>query len=667
PVLNDCQGAWGRQFEGWEAGATCGPYGPKPRAQNITCNEQGMITAMVMTDMNIQGFLPQSLGNLTSLTRLSLDHNSLGHSIPSSFVNLTNLRKLSLGFNRFMNGPIPEYIGSLERLETLDLGLMALTGSIPSTIGRLTNLTLLDVSINELNGSIPESIGMLTRLSALYIQQTYFSGILPPSLGNLTKLIDLNLNGTSLTCPPSGTSCEVQQHLNSAFCKACPDFCSICVAPPPAPPSEANSASQGGLPTAAIASIAAAAVAALLLATLIGALLWRRHRGGEAFSKAAPTSKVDSKGSTEAAASAAAAAAAAVGSGKEGVVVEVEAARADVCGEYSLEDMAAATGEWAERNRIGSGSFGDVYRGVNPHGGSEVWAVKRARVLTNDFQREVREMASKHHPNLVRLLGYCIAFDPATRTMEQILVYEFMPNHDLDTWIAPGAATPLSLRQRMDILIGVAKGLQYLHDFGIVHRDIKPANILLSSAMQAKIADFGLVKLNGGTAAGTTVAATRVMGTPGYVDPAYCKSHKATPMADVYSFGVVMLVVITGRKAVQEVEGGHVNLKQWVEPLVASNSIAAFKDPRLDAPDDILLRLARLALSCTAMPTASRPSMGKVLGELVAVRGEIVGEEVDKVASRIDSEIDTSSDLDFNASIARAHQIAMQSGSSDTV
>ncbi|CAI7903584.1 unnamed protein product, partial [Closterium sp. NIES-53] len=104
-----------------------------------------------------------------------------------------------------------------------------------------------------------------------------------------------------------------------------------------------------------------------------------------------------------------------------------------------------------------------------------------------------------------------------------------------------------------------------------------------------------------------------------------------------------------------------------VEPLVASNSVTALRDPSLDAPDDILLRLARLALSCTAMPTASRPSMGKVLGELVAVRGEIVGEEVDKVASRIDSEIDTSSDLDFNASIARAHQIAMQSGPSDTV
>ncbi|CAI5473165.1 unnamed protein product [Closterium sp. Yama58-4] len=80
----------------------------------------------------------------------------------------------------------------------------------------------------------------------------------------------------------------------------------------------------------------------------------------------------------------------------------------------------------------------------------------------------------------------------------------------------------------------LSKGLQYLHDFGIVHRDIKPANILLDAKMHAKIADFGLVKLTRGTAMGTSVAATRVMGTPGYVDPAYYKSHKATPVADVY-------------------------------------------------------------------------------------------------------------------------------------
>ncbi|CAI5457384.1 unnamed protein product [Closterium sp. Yama58-4] len=153
--------------------------------------------------------------------------------------------------------------------------------------------------------------------------------------------------------------------------------------------------------------------------------------------------------------------------------------------------------------------------------------------------------------------------DLAEESAFQVLVYEFMANRDLETWIGPGAPSHLSLLQRLDVLIGVAKGLQYLHDFGIVHRDIKPANILLGAKMQAKIADFGLVKLTEVTATGTSVAATRVMGTPGYVDPAYYKSHKATPAVDVYSFGVVMLVIISARKAVHVSETSQISLRQW--------------------------------------------------------------------------------------------------------
>ncbi|GJP82551.1 hypothetical protein CLOP_g12794 [Closterium sp. NIES-67] len=109
--------------------------------------------------------------------------------------------------------------------------------------------------------------------------------------------------------------------------------------------------------------------------------------------------------------------------------------------------------------------------------------------------------------------------------------------------------------------------------------------------MKAKIADFGLLRYS----EGTSVAATRVMGTPGYVDPAYCRSQKATPMADVYSFGVVMLTVLTARKAVFSMEAEQ----------------AAFKDPHLEALDRLVLQLARLALSCIAMPTASRPSTSR--------------------------------------------------------
>ncbi|CAI5990446.1 unnamed protein product [Closterium sp. NIES-65] len=223
----------------------------------------------------------------------------------------------------------------------------------------------------------------------------------------------------------------------------------------------------------------------------------------------------------------------------------------------------------------------------------------------------VKEMASKHHPHFVRLLGYCIDIDLSTRLMEQILVYEFMPNHDLESWIDSGVSHPLSLRQRLDVLIGVAKGLQYLHDFGIVHRDIKPANILLDAKMQAC---------------------------------QYC-CQDCRLWACEACFGVVMLVVITARKAVHVTEDNQINLKQWVASLVDSGAVLAFKDPHLDAQDDLVLRWARLALSCTAMPAASRPSMNQVLWELVKLKQEASGAHeghVGEAKSRIDMELGSS-------------------------
>ncbi|CAI7794645.1 unnamed protein product [Closterium sp. NIES-54] len=175
---------------------------------------------------------------------------------------------------------------------------------------------------------------------------------------------------------------------------------------------------------------------------------------------------------------------------------------------------------------------------------------------------------------------------------------------------------------------------------------------------------FGLVKLTGGTAMGTSVAATRVMGTPGYVDTAYYKSHKATPAADVYSFGVVILVVISASKAVHVSESSQISLKQWIAPFVESGAMPVFKDPGLDAPDDLVLRLARLALSCTAMHVASRPSMNQVLGELVKLKQEAFGAHVSEAISRIDMEIGSSiGSSGFTAEMARAQSDGMQSDS----
>ncbi|CAI7805098.1 unnamed protein product [Closterium sp. NIES-53] len=209
------------------------------------------------------------------------------------------------------------------------------------------------------------------------------------------------------------------------------------------------------LSAGAIAGIVAAAVCDLLLLLLTGVLLYRRGCMKEEGMSAAAT------------------AAAATAGGKEGgVVVDPEAARPQVCQEYSMEELAKATAEWAEGKKIGSGGFGDVYKGVSPH-----------------------------------------------------------------------------------------------------------------CSMQ-------------------------------------------------------------------------------VAPLVASSDVAAFKDPHLDALGDLVERMARLALTCTAMPTASRPTMGQVLVDLVKMKEEVVGDRVDSIASHIDKEMDISSHLDFNAEIAQAQDTAEKIASS---
>ncbi|CAI6001526.1 unnamed protein product [Closterium sp. NIES-65] len=157
----------------------------------------------------------------------------------------------------------------------------------------------------------------------------------------------------------------------------------------------------------------------------------------------------------------------------------------DVCEQFSLQQMLTATNNWSEENVLGKGGFGIVYKGRSPQG--QLWAIKRSTIMTNDFETEVRAMASLHHTHLVRLLGFCLDQNVETGKQEQILVYEFMANRDLEYHIHR-TKRPLSLRQRLRLAQGAAEGLAYLHGFDtpIVHRDIKPANILVSADMQAK-------------------------------------------------------------------------------------------------------------------------------------------------------------------------------------
>ncbi|CAI6006906.1 unnamed protein product, partial [Closterium sp. NIES-64] len=496
-----------------------------------------MLRNLVAAHNRLNGSIPESIGSTINLQVLSIWKNNLSGSIPESIGSLTKLSSLDLSDNQFV-GAVPEGIGNMKYIRKLDLSNNHLTGTLPTTLSRLSGLQQLFLNRNNLNGSFPLWITQMSSVAWLYLSDNNFSGPLPAALGGSKGLVFLETSGSGLTCPPDASSCVVRQTNYSAFCLDCHEFCATCIrdqspsssrivaSPPPSPsPNQTvNNSSNSSLSSPSLASPSGLSVgavigivtAAVLLVPLLLASAWCLAAHFKISTQDSPSPQLGNATTP--------------------------------CRRYSLAAVARATNNWSKECLLGSGSYGDVYRGVCPEDGTTLWAVKRAKVITADFHREVAQMATKHHPNLVRLLGYAVGGHVNTR-VENILVYEFIANGDLRQWIAPDAPTSLTLQQRVGILLGVARGLEYLHSFGLVHRDIKPANILIDAHMQAKVADFGLVHVGEGTATGTTTGFTRVLGTVGYVDPAYSLTHNATTSADVYSFGVLMLVMLSGRGA----------------------------------------------------------------------------------------------------------------------
>ncbi|CAI5459808.1 unnamed protein product [Closterium sp. Yama58-4] len=286
----------------------------------------------------------------------------------------------------------------------------------------------------------------------------------------------------------------------------------------------------------------------------------------------------------------------------------------DVCQEFSISEILQATDNWSSDNVLGKGGFATVYKGVSRRG--ELLAVKRVELMSNEFENEVRAMASLRHDNVVRLLGFCLHQSTESGRQEQILVYEFMANGDLQHQLH-GNRSSLSLHQRMKMAQGAAEGVAYLHSFTppIVHRDLKPGNILIGDNFQAKIADFGLLKkLTHADDGGDT---TRVAGTPGYVDPDYNRTHVVTEKSDVYSFGVVLLQLLTGHAP--QVEGTNRVICGWASSKVQAYEFASLKDPKLDAPEEAVVELADIALDCVKVPGCRRPDMKDVARRLHAI------------------------------------------------
>ncbi|KAJ1261732.1 hypothetical protein BS78_09G053600 [Paspalum vaginatum] len=280
-----------------------------------------------------------------------------------------------------------------------------------------------------------------------------------------------------------------------------------------------------------------------------------------------------------------------------------------------LPALRAATDNFAESNKLGEGGFGAVYKGVLSEG--QQVAVKRLSLGSTqgitELKTELVLVAKLKHKNLVRLIGVCLEED------EKLLVYEYMPNRSLDTILFDSQKSKeLDWWKRLNIVNGVARGLQYLHEesqLKIVHRDLKPSNVLLDSDYTPKISDFGLAKLfDMDQSQGVT---SHIAGTYGYMAPEYAMHGQYSVKSDVFSLGVLILEMVTGRK-----NSNFSNSEQSVDLLSlvwehwTTGTIEELLDPfllaRHRAPPDQMAKLVNIGLLCVQDSPADRPLMSSV-------------------------------------------------------
>ncbi|XP_050879113.1 probable LRR receptor-like serine/threonine-protein kinase At5g10290 isoform X2 [Lathyrus oleraceus] len=492
----------------------------------------------------------------------------------------SNVVQVSLAFMG-LTGTLTPRIGALKRLTTLSLQGNSITGEIPKEFGNLTSLVRLDLENNVLTGEIPSSLGNLKKLQFLTLSQNNLKGTIPESLSSLPNLINLLLDSNDLrgqipeqlfNVPKYKYVCFTGNKLNCGV-----SYQHLCTS---------DNANQGSSHKSKVGLIVGTVIGLILL-LLLGSLLffWCKGYKREVF---------------------------------EDVPGEVD--RRITLGQikkFSWRELQIATDNFSEKNVLGQGGFGKVYKGVLADG-TKI-AVKRLTDYESPggdqaFQREVEMISVAVHRNLLRLIGFC-----STPT-ERLLVYPFMQNLSVASRLRelkPGESV-LNWATRKGVALGTARGLEYLHeqcDPKIIHRDVKAANILLDGDFEAVVGDFGLAKL---VDVRRTNVTTQIRGTMGHIAPEYLSTGKSSEKTDVFSYGVMLLELVTGQRAIdfsRLEDEDDVLLLDHVKKLQREKKLDAIVDSNLKKEYNIeeVEMIVQVALLCAQGMPEDRPAMSEVV------------------------------------------------------
>ncbi|XP_022732108.1 L-type lectin-domain containing receptor kinase I.8-like [Durio zibethinus] len=284
---------------------------------------------------------------------------------------------------------------------------------------------------------------------------------------------------------------------------------------------------------------------------------------------------------------------------------------------FSYKTLYKATKGFKDKQLLGSGGFGKVYKGTLPFSDEEI-AVKKVSHESDqgmkEFVSEIVSMGRLRHRNLVRLRGYC------RRKKELLLVYDYMANGSLDKFLFNDDNPNLNWSQRFQIIRGVADALLYLHEGWeqvVLHRDIKASNVLLDSNLNGRLGDFGLARLYDRDGDPQT---TRLVGTLGYLDPELARTGKATETADVFAFGAFLLEVACGRKPFDpNLHPEDIFLVDLVGRCWKRGIILDASDPRLQGNYVVeeMEKVLKLGLLCSNSRPDLRPTIKEVEQYLV--------------------------------------------------